>query len=83
MYFVTSGGSRACAVRVEACPMQTLDILQKTPREGPDLPRDRAGNYTSNCCYRNSMYKSELFCIWNLSSSVFVGLHVLYYHKNT
>lgn len=46
MYFVTSVGSRVCAVRVEACPMPTLDTLQNTPREGPDLGKDRAGYYT-------------------------------------
>lgn len=29
------------------------------------------------------MYKSDVFCIWNLSSTVFMGLYVLDCHKNT
>lgn len=80
MYFVTSAGSKGCAVPVEARPVQTLDTLQNTPWEGPALLKDRAGNCAANCCCRNWRYKSELFCIWE---GVAVGLHVLDQCKNT
>lgn len=77
MYFVTSAGSKGCAVPVEARPVQTLDTLQNTPGEGPALLKDRAGTCAGNCCCRNLRYKSELFCVWELSTRVSVGLHVL------
>lgn len=80
-YFVTSVGSKVCAVHVDACPMQTLDTLQEAPGQGPDLPKDSAGDFTGNCCYGSWMYKSELFSIWTPSSNVSVGLYVLYYYS--
>lgn len=64
---------------IEAWPVQTLGTLQKTPQEGPDLLKDRAGEDTGNGGY-SKMDRSELFCLWNLGA---VGLCVLYYHKNT
>lgn len=64
MYFVTSVGSRGCAVHVEARARQTPDTLQESPGHGPDLPQDRGGDCIGNGCYRSRMYKPERFCLW-------------------